>query len=163
MFLFALQRLNFFIFALFCFCPGHKAKHAIIIGVLAGITALSIMTMVILILWRRKRGNQTSKVFLNSASRRSVPRDLSKRSTLSLKNHHLHSENIEGNPNATPFDSERPVIYYLEEIEKATNNFDKSRIIGKGGYGSVYFGVLGDKVYIYYEDPIKTIMIYYPQ
>ena len=47
---------------------------------------------------------------------------------------------------ATPFESERPVIYTLEEIGDATNNFDENRRIGIGGYGSVYFGMLGKKV-----------------
>lgn len=56
----------------------------------------------------------------------------------------------------TQFESERPVIFYLEEIEQATNNFDEKRIIGKGGYGSVYYGKLGEKVY---TNPIKIIMI----
>ena len=44
------------------------------------------------------------------------------------------------------FESEKPAIYSLEEIEEATNNFDESRNIGSGGYGSVYFGELGGKV-----------------
>jgi len=43
-------------------------------------------------------------------------------------------------------ESERPIVYNLEDIEEATNNFDESRRIGSGGYGSVYFGVLGNKV-----------------
>jgi len=38
------------------------------------------------------------------------------------------------------------LIYNLEDIEEATNNFDESRKIGSGGYGSVYFGILGNKV-----------------
>jgi len=47
---------------------------------------------------------------------------------------------------ATTFESERPVIYALEEIEDATNNFDETRRIGVGGYGTVYFGMLEEKV-----------------
>ncbi|KAG4403064.1 hypothetical protein GLYMA_01G027100v4 [Glycine max] len=46
---------------------------------------------------------------------------------------------------ATTFESERPVIYALEEIEDATNNFDETRRIGVGGYGTVYFGMLEEK------------------
>ena len=52
----------------------------------------------------------------------------------------LHCTDVPG------FESERPVIFSLEEIEDATNNFDETRKIGEGGYGSVYFGVLGEQV-----------------
>ncbi|GJR17717.1 LysM domain receptor-like kinase 3 [Tanacetum coccineum] len=43
------------------------------------------------------------------------------------------------------FDTERPLVYDLDEIAEATNNFDDTRIIGECGYGSVYFGILGEK------------------
>lgn len=35
-------------------------------------------------------------------------------------------------------------IYTLNDVEKATNNFDSSRILGEGGFGLVYRGVLND-------------------
>lgn len=47
----------------------------------------------------------------------------------------------------TGIESDRPVVFSIEEIENATDDFEESKIIGRGGYGSVYFGVLGDRVW----------------
>lgn len=42
----------------------------------------------------------------------------------------------------TIFESERQVVYSLEEIEEATSNFDETKKIGAECYGSVYYGIL---------------------
>ncbi|CAI9092984.1 OLC1v1028374C2 [Oldenlandia corymbosa var. corymbosa] len=111
----------------------HKKRDWIIsLSILSVVTVLSICTLVIFIL-RRKKFEQ---IKLKNGSMKSM---ISNRS-LSAKKHFKNPENFE---DLTVIESEKPMVYSLEEVAEATEDFDESRKIGQGGFGSVYRGTIG--------------------
>ncbi|KAJ7953571.1 LysM receptor kinase [Quillaja saponaria] len=113
-----------------------RQKWTIIIGILSTVTLLSMISLTIILI-RRKRASKNSEEDPKAISKNAISNR-----AFSFKNHYLHKENME---DMTGFESERPVIFSIEEIEEATNNFDETQILGVGGYGRVYFGMLGGK------------------
>ncbi|KAM7487273.1 hypothetical protein LguiB_024757 [Lonicera macranthoides] len=119
--------------------PGPKKgmmnnKWTIIIGILSAVTLLSMGTLAIILL-RRNRAQKAGE-----ENPKAVSKTLSAHKSFSVQN--KYRERME---DLTGFESERPVIYSFEEIAEATCNFDETRKIGEGGYGSVYFGVLREQ------------------
>ncbi|KAK3223441.1 hypothetical protein Dsin_010466 [Dipteronia sinensis] len=111
-----------------------RSEWFVVIGVLSAATLLSMITLTIILL-RRKQSRQNIEEDPKTASK-----ILSYSNRTSSFPNQLHKEQFE---DTTGFESERPVIFSLEEVEKATDNFDESKIIGRGGYGSVFLGTLG--------------------
>ncbi|KAL8035873.1 hypothetical protein ABFX02_12G123600 [Erythranthe guttata] len=108
-------------------------KWMIIVGILSCVTILTVCTLAIILLRRnksRKRIVEDPKAFSKNSSTKSH----------SLKKQYTCREKME---DITGFESEKPTYYNIEEVADATNDFDEARKIGQGGYGSVYYGVLG--------------------
>ncbi|XP_076891356.1 lysM domain receptor-like kinase 3 isoform X2 [Bidens hawaiensis] len=112
-------------------------KWAIILGILLSIIALLLCVTTILMFMKRKRSKEHDKQNVKAESK-----IMSFNKSASTHTRYLSRESMEG---ITGFDTERPLIYDFNEIAEATNNFDDARKIGEGGYGSVYFGILGEK------------------
>ncbi|OMO78308.1 hypothetical protein CCACVL1_14496 [Corchorus capsularis] len=114
---------------------GRRFKWTVLVVILSALTALSTIALLIILIWRKKSKRA------NEEDQKPVSKSISARA-FSLQNPSLYTENM---GDVTIIESERPVIYSQEEIEEATFSFDETKKIGSGGYGSVYFGVLGEK------------------
>ncbi|KAI3467567.1 hypothetical protein Pfo_024230 [Paulownia fortunei] len=116
---------------------GTKKVHkwTIIIGLLSAVTLLSMCTLAIILLRKNRSQEQ------NEEDPKAFSKNLSAKSH-SLQKQYPHKEKME---DMTVFESEKPTSYSIEEIAEATSDFDETRKIGQGGYGSVYYGVIEEQ------------------
>ncbi|KAF8711423.1 hypothetical protein HU200_029455 [Digitaria exilis] len=103
----------------------HNLLLGIIIGICIGFGTLLLSICVVVVISRWKRTLQKNLRRMN----------FQKNQGLLLEQLLSCDENAHSNTN----------IFSLEDLKKATNNFDLARIIGSGSHGMVYKGILRDQ------------------
>ncbi|XBI69105.1 hypothetical protein VPH35_048217 [Triticum aestivum] len=103
----------------------HILLSGIIIGLCAGfgILALSFSATFLIRRWNTNVQRQLRKNYFQ-------------------RNHGLLLESLISSDESA---NDKAKIFSLQELEKATDNFDRARIIGSGGHGTVYKGILSDQ------------------
>ncbi|CAH9067572.1 unnamed protein product [Cuscuta epithymum] len=103
----------------------HKPSHVPIIGSSVSVAVTSLVVVSFFIYWglRKRRLSKLREHFFQQNGGILLQQQIAR--------------------NGGPSDI-RMKIFTLEDLEKATNNFDEKNVLGQGGYGTVYKGVLTD-------------------
>ncbi|KAL6876329.1 hypothetical protein ACP4OV_012901 [Aristida adscensionis] len=107
-------------------CRNKNLITGILIGSISGGFGILLLSFSMIFLVRRR------KTYIQKQARKKYFR----------QNHGLLLEQLISSDKGA---SDKTKIFSIEELEKATNNFDATRILGRGGHGMVYKGILSDQ------------------
>ncbi|KAK1270732.1 Receptor-like protein kinase HERK 1 [Acorus gramineus] len=110
--------------------------HGVILGVVFGVLAVVIvMALVLCVMWRRRKTKRRqSKTWFPISTTNGVSQSLGSR----------FSNGTVATAASSAFYGNLNFRFPFAALQEATNNFDESCVIGVGGFGRVYKGVLRD-------------------